>query len=228
MNPLRLRLDGLYDIRTLKFALEQGVYEFGIDFVPTSLNFCQLQVLIELINESNDQGKRFFLKFKNDNEWVISKILEDMNKNFPFMHETVYPIEFWDIRGPEFFDNFEHPYYWGYSPEGNFKKVLEGKNLVGIILDYEILDEMYLSGRINSFIQTFYQLTREKSLDVVLKTKWASQYIPSLFDGLEFDSISVPIDESVEICYRNVNLKKIEQNLKYYRSRLPFGPSRGL
>ena len=188
----------------------------------------KLHVLLDLMKAGQELGRHFFLQFSGDSEWVVGKILEDIRKEMPFLAEGFYPLEFWDDRGPSFYDQFDHPYYWGYSETGDFKEILQGKNFNGIVLNYETLDDMYMTGRLNSFIQTFYQLTQGRAMDVILKTKWSSQHLPTIVDGLDFNSISVPVDASVEVCYRNVDLKKFESNLKYYKASRSFGHNKGL
>jgi hypothetical protein len=50
---------------------------------------------------------------------------------------------------------------------------------------------------------------------MLLKVDWHNNLLTSLLDLFEFNLLSFPINSKIEVCYRNVDLKKLsfEMNL---------------
>jgi hypothetical protein len=56
-------------------------------------------------------------------------------------------------------------------------------------------------------------LNNEKK--IILRIDWNSNVFPSLFDYFDFDLMSFPINSKIEICYRNVDLKKLTSEMAH-------------
>ncbi|MCK5882184.1 MAG: hypothetical protein KAG61_00735, partial [Bacteriovoracaceae bacterium] len=121
--------------------------------------------------------------------------------------------EFSDKCSPNFYDQFEFPYFLHYSSELKLENYTKSKYLAGMIFDFNNLFEMHKEGSLFSFVQNFFQLTKDLNIELVLRSDWDSNYFPSLTEVLDFDSVALPINDKVEVCYRNVELGKLTKLL---------------
>ena len=48
---------------------------------------------------------------------------------------------------------------------------------------------------------------------MLLKSDWDHNLLTTLFDLFEFDLLSFPINSKIEVCYRNVDLKKLSSEM---------------
>ena len=76
----QLRIDGIYDKRTLKHLKDQGIKDFCFDFSPKSFNFIQEYVFLEQILNLLNSSDRIFLHFSKANDPMIKKIVVDIKK----------------------------------------------------------------------------------------------------------------------------------------------------
>ena len=70
-----IRLDGIYNYETLDAARSMGVQSFQFDFRPRSLNFLQLHVFQEMV-ENLPKNKETFFNYVENNKNDIFKYLE--------------------------------------------------------------------------------------------------------------------------------------------------------
>ena len=52
-------------------------------------------------------------------------------------------------------------------------------------------------------------------MGLILRVDWDDNIIPSLLDYFDFEFISLSLNSKVEICYRNIDLNRMEKGLKY-------------
>ena len=76
----RLRIDGIYDTRTLKHLKTLGLKDFCFDFSPKSFNFIQEYVFLEQILTLLDPTDRIFLHFSRSNDPMVTKLTDDLKK----------------------------------------------------------------------------------------------------------------------------------------------------
>lgn len=86
----------------------------------------------------------------------------------------------------------------------------------GLIFNFSFFEELHHRGVLKNFITNFYThygrfLNEEKK--IILKVDWTDNVFPSLFEYLDFDLMSFSINSKIEICYRNVDLKKLTSEM---------------
>lgn len=222
-----MRIEGLYDLRTLKALKEAGIYDYGFDFRPTSFNFLQQYRFMDLIEELDDKKSRYYLHFSNEADFVIAKFIADLKKYYSENIECgnfkdKVTLEFSDYCQASFYDSFETPYYWNFHQERPMKDYLNAKYIKGVLFDFNWLHEKHQKGEFDSFFAYFLQAAvpyiREKGLEVGLKVDWDAHLFDSLFDYIDFQFLSLPINEKIEVCYRNVDLSKASKNIHFYKA----------
>ena len=76
----------------------------------------------------------------------------------------------------------------------------------------------------SSFIKTFSHLTNinpsGRILSLFLTANWESPMMSVLFEGLDFHCLSLQINQSIEVCYRNVNLDKLKKNVQFFQKNV--------
>lgn len=208
-----LKIEGIYDQRTLKLLKQKGIRDFGFNFSPRSFSFIQEHVFLEEIVPLLDPLDRIHLHFDRSNDPMIHKVLDDLKK-IGVERERVYlDCDEWKTSPEELGVN----YYLTYHP-GIDLKGCEGKHFSGMIFDFSYLEELHHKRVLNNFITNFYThfskvLTEDKK--VILKVDWNSNFFPSLFDYFDFDLMSFPINSKIEVCYRNVDLKKLASEMDF-------------
>lgn len=219
MDVPKIRVDGIYDLDTLKLLHERRINFFGFDFRPLSFNFLQQHVFFEMLDELINSNHIYYLRYANEPAFATEKMLTDLREKFGEKSVAKYfMLEFSDDRDSEFYDQFNQPFYWHYTNFQELEKILLSNNLVGIILDHHILDNLHLSGTLFDFMRKFYQRIGDKP--VILNIKWDSSIITSLFDFFKFESVTISIDSSVENSYRNINQSALTVNLNYLQSKI--------
>lgn len=211
----KVRIDGIYDQRTLKHLKLSGMKEFCFEFSPKSFNFIQehvfLQQLVPLFSESD----RLFVHFSRSNDPMVKKLADDMATSGVNMSNVFFEFDHWS---PEMkAESFEHNYLLSFSNDPEITSAL-GNKFCGFYFDFSFFEDLYHKNLLQRFAANFY--TRfGASIDengfFIMKMNWNSNLISSLFDLFEFNMVALPINPDIEVCYRNVDLKKLstEMNL---------------
>jgi hypothetical protein len=214
VEHLNFKIDGIYDVKTKKLVSELGISQFTLDFNPRGPNFCPLETAISIMSTSAKPGaighEKFYLYFDQDSPVVIKRVLEEIKKELPYLSTDSYQLEFYDQREAAFFDQFNHPYIWHYQQGVPWKSIAESKLCKGIVLNYRLLEYFYHQKNLSSFLKTFYQITAKNQTEMFLKIDWGEELYQGILDQLHYDTISLPINQKVEICYRNVDLNKVQ------------------
>ena len=82
VNPIKLRIEGVYDIRTVQYLKGQGIEDFSFDFRPKSFNFLQQYRFFEIIERCFHKNLRFFLKYQNEKDFIVQKMLNDIKEKW--------------------------------------------------------------------------------------------------------------------------------------------------
>lgn len=216
---LKYRISGIYDARTLSKLKELDIYHYSFDFIPTSFNFLQLH-LVEQILENNLSGvENLYFKFKGEKEFVIEKILKDVSSNVG--NAKSFSLEFCDEFDVSFYESFKKNFVWHFSPNVNYEIVAESEFCTGLILNQASLERLYKEGKLNSLARFLMSIKIKKpSFKVFLDLDWDFDLAPSFYEVIEFDVISFSINHHIEVCYRNVDLLKLEQYLLSYKKNI--------
>ena len=209
----KLKFNGIYDKRTVKFLNENNVYNFSLDFRPRSLNFIQIHLAQQIVK--SNETSNFFLEFENEKEFVISKVLREISDLVP---EGKLYLEFSDHLESKFYEQFNCPYYLHIDSLAKINsEYLSGRNLKGVIFDGKFLASQHLNGSFSSLINNFYSIVKARSIDLELCIfkDWTLDLFPSIEAYFDFDKVCLPINSNIEKCFRNVDLNKIKSELKH-------------
>lgn len=210
----KLRIEGIYDKRTLKHLKQQGLKDFCFDFSPLSFNFIQEYVFLEQIVALLEPSDRIFLHFKRSNDPMVTKLVGDLRKSGQSLQNVFFEFDEWaQDRSPI---DFEYNYLINFTKENDPSKQI-GKNFKGFIFNFDFFEELHRSNLLNTFASNFYTRYHSKLINeslMLLRVDWHHNLLTSLFDLFEFNLISFPINAKLEACYRNVDLKKLSTEME--------------
>ena len=203
----KFKIEGIYDQRTLKLLKSKGLRDFGFNFSPKSFNFIQEHVFLTDLVPILDPKDKMHLHFSRSNDPMIKKVLEDLQKIGIKKENIFIDCDEW---GEEILI-LETNFYLNYQTDLNFA-LCKNPYFSGVIFDFAFFEDLHKKGVINNFISNFYthykkDLTNDKK--IIMRIDWTDDVFPSLFDYFDFDLMSFPINSKIEICYRNVDLKKL-------------------
>ena len=92
----------------------------------------------------------------------------------------------------------------------------EGPNFRGLIFNFSFFEDLHKRGILNNFIANFYTYYKKhlsEDKQIVMRIDWNDNVFPSLFDYLDIDLMSFSINDKIEVCYRNVDLKKLTEEM---------------
>lgn len=215
-----LRIEGIYDKRTIQLLQEQRINDFGFDFCPRSFNFIQEHVFLKEIIPLLSRNQKIYLKFPNSNDLMLKRIVKDLNQE-NVNQDNIF-FEFSDIVNQEDLDKFEYQFLINYSQNLNISKI-QSKLLKGIIFDFTFLESLNSKNLLNSFVRNFYSQNTtvlNENIQLILKADWPSNLLQSLFHLMDFNLLSLPINSNIEICYRNVDINKLKQEIRLISKNL--------
>lgn len=213
----KLRIEGIYDKRTLNHLKMQGLKDFCFDFSPTSFNFIQEYVFLEQILSLLDPSDRVFLHFGRSNDPMVKKLIEDLLKSGKSLDNVYFEFDVWSENFEAI--NFEYNYLLNFSKDTDPSKSI-GVNFKGFIFNFSFFEDLHRSSLLNIFASNFYTRYNTKLTDqslMLLKIDWDSNLLSSLFDLFEFNLLSFPINSKIEVCYRNVDLNKLNTEMSLLR-----------
>lgn len=215
-----LKIEGIYDQRTLKLLKSKGLKNFGFDFSPKSFNFVQEHVFLEELVPLLDLDDSIHLHFSRSNDPMIKKVIEDLKKSAVSREKVFIDCEEWSSLPSELGLN----YYLNYSPEMD-TSFCKGELFKGIVFQFSFLEELHHKNILNNFISNFYTQFSSylsESKKIILKIDWSHNIFPSLFDYFDFDMMAFSINSKIEICYRNVDLKKLNTEMNLFEKNIQF------
>lgn len=209
----RLRVDGIYDSRTLKFLQGKGVRHFGFNFSPKSFNFIQEYVFIEKLIPMIGINDRVDLSFVRSDDPMIEKVLYDLRKaGFKTENVTIICDEWVKPQS----EKQHHYYYLNFSTQTKPEE-LSSVYFRGIIFKFDFFQELHQKNLISTFTNNFF--TRFGPLidqkEMILSIGWRDNVYPGLMDTFDFDKVSFSIDSDIETCYRNVDLNKLGREMNF-------------
>lgn len=204
----RIKIDGIYDERTLLLLKSKGIEDFGFSFSPKSFNFIQEHIFLTKLIPLLSEKDRLWLHFSRSNDPMILKVLEDLKKININREKIFLYCDEWPQPPPEDV-NFILNYSCINELE-NFNRHL----FAGIVFDFTFLEELHGNNLLNNFISNFYT-TYNTILNkkIILYTDWNHNIFPTLLEHFDFDMISFSINSKIEICYRNVDLNKLKHEI---------------
>lgn len=213
-----LKIEGIYDQRTLKLLKTRGLKDFGFDFSPKSFNFIQEHIFLKDLVPLLDSQDSVHLHFSRSNDPMIKKVIDDL-KGSNIKKENIFlDCEEWFNPPSECGLN----YYLNYYPELE-TSACSGELFKGIVFQFSFLEDLHRKNVLKNFISNFYTkfnhlLDEEKK--IIVKMDWNHNVFPSLFDYFEIDLLSYSINSKIEICYRNVDLKKLTNEMILFKKNI--------
>ena len=218
----RIKINGIYDKRTLNSLDLLNVGDVGFDFRPTSMNFLQQHVALELLKDFQAETRQFTLHYQNEPDFIIQKMVDDIKELEGFSHQHKVSLEFSDIKDHRFYDQFETPFYWHFDYKSSLKDILNSKFIKGIIIPFHILEEAHKTNTLYKLVKNFHSQAFDKinngNLELGLSLEWDSDIFPSIVEFFDFDLLSLSVNNKVEVCYRNVDLLKIKEGIEYLKT----------
>lgn len=202
---------GIYDLRTLEFLKKQKIHRFVFDFNPRSFNFIQEYIFWDIVKKAVSGQDQVLLYFEKSDDPMIQRLLEEIKNH--------------DLRATFYFNNITPAFSQEISTEFylNYHHDLEAEILLnpyckGLVIDFKILEETYLKGTFANFTRNFYfrypSVLRD-DFNLILKLDWNDHLIRSIEEYFEFSFYLLTITSDVEVCYRNVDLKKLEREMLF-------------
>ena len=215
----QFRVEGIYDKRTLQSLKDLKLKDLSFDFRPRSFNFLQKKLLEELL-EDVSQDDTVYLHFENEADFVIKNILESATKK---CEKKNIILEFSGNQTAEYYESFNHDFLWNYDPSSeHLDDILKSKLLKGLIIPLSIINEEHRKGNIINFSKELhskiFNLLSKDSGMLILSMDWDSNLFSSLVQYFDFDLISIPINNKIEVCYRNVDLSKMQDQVSFLQN----------
>ena len=216
-----IRLDGIYNNETLEAARSMGVESFQFDFRPRSLNFLQLHVFQEMIDKLPKNKETFFLHFSNEKDFVVAKVVEDFKKSLERNSSgSEMILEFSDEKDAGFYDQFDVPFFWNYSPGSILEEVLQCYNLRGMVWSLDLLNDFDSSRSLELIFDQFWdnygQHIQRMKLKNLIRGVRPLNFLERVLNMMPFDFISLPVDHHFESSYRNVNLSELRAEIEVF------------
>ncbi|MCY4523731.1 MAG: hypothetical protein OXB84_03220 [Halobacteriovoraceae bacterium] len=208
-----IRIDGVYDEKTILGLKDIPVRNINFDFRPKSFNFLQHYRFMQILEKIYNTTQRYFLHFNNESNNMIFKFLNDLDKRYQMSDNFI--LEFSDHQRLDFYQQFDHPFFWHYRPEKIFDELLEIPQFKGLVLPHSFLTGLHEQGKLNNFTRNFHQLfygKKKTSIELALSLEWNADIFPSLFDLFEFDMICFTINNQVEHGYRQINVDLLRKH----------------
>ncbi|MGZ3788076.1 MAG: hypothetical protein ACXVLQ_06105 [Bacteriovorax sp.] len=212
-----LRIEGIYDQRTLKHLKLKGLKAFCFDFSPKSFNFIQEHIFLEQLLSLVESEDRLFFHFSRSNDPMIAKLISDLKNHGVDLGRVYFEFDEWSIGNDP--KKFENNYLLKYASNTDFSKLI-GDHFKGFIFDFEMFEDLHQKNLLNNFANNFYTRFHNKLENeslMILKIDWHSNMLSSLLDLFEFDIFSFSINSKIEICYRNVDLKKLNDEMEIFK-----------
>lgn len=207
---LDLKMNGIYDLRTLKQMQSSGIRHLGFDFDPKSLNFIQEYVLLDFIQKGYLDLAQVYLRVQNDSMIVSNKLVGDVLNN---MNPSQVHVE---LNHPRYLTQLEHEcsIFMSYDFSFSLKEVMQDSRVRGIIIPFKVIEDIHRKGQLQNAVNHFYFQLGHTQTNLVLEMDWDSNLFASVFNYFDFNMASYSINSKVEICYRNADLNLIKSELK--------------
>lgn len=203
-----LLVHGCYDQATFRTLEALGVENFAFDLRARSSHLVTFKSLNEILTGS--KISRAVLMFSDDSkETILSSIdlLKGSGKSFL--------LEFRDKRSAEFYESIGLPYFWYFSPDAEWKKILSSPKCEGIILP---LNHQSLYHN----LPHLWTILEERNLPIYLHAQTFEE--ASFFEDKDDILASLDLSDEVQISYRNVDQLRL-RTMKLWR-KLNESPAR--
>ncbi|MBL7666013.1 MAG: hypothetical protein JNM93_12835 [Bacteriovoracaceae bacterium] len=216
---MELSVSGVYGPESLHLLMNLGIKRFCFDLRPLSLNFLQEYKLHQILKTYVTPNEQILIQFENEKTYVVEKILADLKKSPVLDFSKQVSLEFSDTQDVEYYEQFGVPYYWHFSTKMNYQEFFHAPNFQGFIFQLKDLIDWFQDGSLYTFFKSLNdQNVHKKHFNLCLPIQ--SNIPESMLDFLNFHSIELLINKSVEDSYRNINLEQLKSVVVGYRHAL--------
>ena len=214
MDTSNIILSGIYDKRTLEHALKLRLTQFSFDFRPLSSNFIQQYIFEDLISvilkDYNPERFTIYLRFQFEKDFMIKNILSSIEGK-----GISYIVQILSDEKEEFYKSLNSDISFCYDPDVKLGPVKKSGHLHSLTLNYAYLEEIAEKSRLNEFISNL-SARGVYSIPHLIELDWNSNLSKVIIDYFNAENFVLPISPEVEVCYRNVDLKKLDERLKFF------------
>jgi hypothetical protein len=188
-----LLINGVYDSGTLGTLKDKGVKDFSFDLRGKSSNLITYRDLQDALKVLS--GSEVFLVFENDKKETIVSFLNILRDQ-----PVKFKLIFRDSLAPSFYRDLAVPFFWMYSPNGDWSGILRSKNCQGILLPLKY-EPLYQSQ------PEFWALIDELNLDVYIHAETFEQ--TTFIKNISEIKLSIDLSSEVESAYRRVDQERL-------------------
>ncbi len=210
------RVHGIYDLRTLETLKEQRVRHWVFDLRPKSLNYIPSYKLEEMLYKEGMHADSVTLHFSGEKDFIIKKIVTDLLKTYPQISGRLF-LEFSDSEPSSWYESFELPFFWHYQGDRKHQDILASSLLKGLIFESDFLDEILANEMERNFMMNLFSFNPNllaRPIDFILNVSENTSFRRSFFEFLDFTFVSLVLGPEMEVCYRNVDLNLLKEQLK--------------
>lgn len=213
----QLKVNGIYDKRTLETAVSMGVKHFGFCFRPLSLNLVAFQTFIDELLPKIPFGSFLYFEFENQADPMIRYLSEQLNsKDGAFQRVSICLNKITGSDQCLFNSNqvLELDYDTDvFLEKKNLQKIELLKKVSALHLDEWQLGHLKKDHKLNSFFSSLEEFFSRDDLEIELKVISDVELGKKNLEFLDVMRVSLEINPSLEVCYRNVNLEKMTRRL---------------
>lgn len=198
---ISLLINGVYDLDTFEVLRARNIQDFAFDLRGRSSNLITFKDLQTILTKMTTQ--KVYLTFENDKKETVLSFL-----NLLGTKANAVTLIFRDHLDASFYQDLNRPFYWMFSPEGDWKKILSLDKCQGTLLPVRFQTHFHK-------LPELWNLFDEKNLDVFLHAETFEQ---TVFMNLGKEiKLSLDLSPEVEKSYRNIDHEKL-LNMKIWRS----------
>lgn len=207
----QLKVNGIYDQRTLEAVVSMGIKHLGFCFRPLSPYLMASTTFFDEILPKIPFGSFVYFEFENQLDPMIRYLSEKLSsRNEAFQRVSICLVK---ITGNEeclFHSNqiLEIRY-----DEENLKEAKFLKKVSGLNLNYSQLQDMRKGQKFNHFFSSLEQFSLRDELELEIRVSSEASLEKKDLNLFDIGRISLEINPELEVCYRNVNLEKLTRRL---------------
>lgn len=206
----RVNVAGIYNLDILKSAVSAGVEDFTFDLRPTSFNFIQEYILLELLEFINLRDKTIYLHFEGEADFVIQKILKDVRQVMAGLGKI--QLLFSDLNSLEYYEQFQTPFHLVVKDNGIEPKINDSAFLAGLVFPLETVEQFGLS-KCLKIMGAAKNVNGERVISS--EVRYDSSRIVDTHNDIPSDQLFFTIGSHLEVGYRQVDSLRIKNHLNH-------------
>ena len=207
---MNLKINGVYDLNTIRHLKILNVNDFVFDFRPRSLNFIQIQKVYEILNQLSPINTNIFFRFEDEKNYVVEHTLNVLNEHLKSSWN--YSLCFSGLAIFESYESHSTPYYWAYTELVELPKE-PLKYLKGIVFDYTFLEQQMQFGNLFDLIKKIKSSFGE-TIQLEFISNWNQPIMETITDFIDFKFNNFEINSDVELSFRNIDLNSLNKYIE--------------